>query len=105
MRDLALRMVTMIEGWREEPETARYRAAGVRESAAEARALLGDAGYPGEAVWRGVQQVLMGLDSDPVDLDSNYWELVAEDLTAASDSLDALVSTGTRREADFRIVG
>lgn len=77
----------------------------MREMGSEARALLADAGYPGEAVWRGIQQASMGIDTLYGEPDRFYWDHVADDLRAGLQVLDSLLSIGQARDVDLHIVG
>ena len=77
----------------------------LRRMAVDARSCLADAGYPGEAVWQGLQRASIGLDTQLGSGDASFWEDVTDVLQAGSATLESLISTRARREGDFRIVG
>lgn len=77
----------------------------LRQMGVEARSLLADAGYPGEAVWRGIQQASMGMDTLYGEFDRFYWDYIVEDLKAGLQVLDSLLSPGIARDIDFHIIG
>jgi hypothetical protein len=77
----------------------------LRRLAVEARSLLPDAGYPGEAAWRVLQRSSMGADTAGLYPDDLFWADIVQELHAAMETLDALVSTSAMRESDFYIVG
>jgi hypothetical protein len=104
MRDLA-REAEDIVGRRARGEAAMPRdQAALRQLVGEARTLLADAGYPGEAVWRGLQRATIGYDTAFDREDPGYWRELAADLHEAVETLDSLVSP-RGREADVHIVG
>jgi hypothetical protein len=78
---------------------------GLRSMAVESRELLAEAGFPGEAVWRGLTRASIGVDTSLSEADVLFWVDVLEDLTAGTSTLDDLVSPHFAREADFRIIG
>jgi hypothetical protein len=105
MRDLALTalsIVRTVEGGKGPTVEERQR---VREMVSEARGLLPDAGYPGEAVWRGLSRASIGMDTVGVETDPLFWHDVAEDLQAGLDVLEKLVSSDFRRESNVPLVG
>jgi len=77
----------------------------LRSMLTEARSALADAGYPAEAVWRAVQRASMGTDTSLDQADPMFWHDVADELRAAMETLESLVSPHFRRESDFYIVG
>jgi hypothetical protein len=77
----------------------------LREIVGEARAVLSDAGYPAEGVWRALQRVSLGVDTLLDQSDPFYWQDVSSDLQAGIETLESLLSPHLRRDADFRIVG
>jgi hypothetical protein len=77
----------------------------LHEMVTEARGVLGDAGFPGEAVWRAVQRASIAVDTSGEEPDTDYWRLLEEELQAGLDTLNSLVSTDVGREIEFRIVG
>ncbi|HEX6506702.1 MAG TPA: hypothetical protein VF221_03630 [Chloroflexota bacterium] len=76
----------------------------LRRLVLEARALLAEAGYPGETVWRGLQRANIGADTDFDSYDASYWQDVESDLEQGIETLSALVSTAAPRDTDFHIV-
>jgi hypothetical protein len=77
----------------------------LRRMASEARALLAEAGYPGEAVWRGLQRSSMGTDTNFDSHDSGYWQDVVDELERGAATLASLDSSRSFRDVDFHIVG
>jgi hypothetical protein len=77
----------------------------VRRMANEARSLLAEAGYPGEAVWRGLQRSSIGTDTNFDSYDSSYWQDVANELEQGAATLASLDSSRGFRDIDFHIVG
>ncbi len=71
----------------------------------QSRALLADAGYPGEAVWSGLRRSASGLDAMIDASDTAYWADLLQDLADAIDVLDSLVASPAGRDVDFRIIG
>jgi hypothetical protein len=105
MRDLArtaVEMVRAIEGGRSPTPEDRLR---IRDLVAQARGSLTDAGYPGEAVWRGLSRASIGMDTLGGEPDPLFWHDVAAELQAGLDTLDTLVSTDFRRESQIPWVG
>jgi hypothetical protein len=77
----------------------------LRRMASESRSLLAEAGYPGEAVWRGLQRSSIGADTNFDSHDSSYWQDVIDELERGAATLAALHSSRDFRDIDFRIVG
>jgi hypothetical protein len=77
----------------------------LRSMAVESRELLAEAGFPGEAVWRGLTRASIGVDTALSEADTFFWVDVLEDLTGGTSTLDDLVSPHLSREVDFRIIG
>lgn len=77
----------------------------LHEMATEARGALGDAGFPGEAVWRVVQRASIAVDTSGDQPDTDYWRLLLEELQTGLDTLNSLVSPDFGREVEFRVVG
>jgi hypothetical protein len=103
MRDLAREALNTLEndaadaGPRGE---AGYR---LRAMEQEARVLLADAGYPGEAVWRALQRASQASQSDAQSDSPDSDALV--DLREALETLESLTAAASERDSDFRIVG
>ena len=77
----------------------------LRRMASEARSLLSEAGYPGDAVWRGLQRASIGAETYFDSFDAGYWQDVTDELERGAATLSALESPGSVRDADFHIVG
>jgi hypothetical protein len=77
----------------------------LRRMASEARALLSEAGYPGDAVWRGLQRASIGAETNFDAFDPSYWQDVLDELERGAAVLSSLDSLGSVRDADFHIVG
>jgi hypothetical protein len=104
MRDLAQAALTIVERREESVALNREDRSQMREMASEARSVLADAGYPGEASWRAIQRASIGLDTAFDEPDRSYWQDLGEELRSAISALDNLVGV-SKREADVRIVG
>ncbi len=76
----------------------------LRRFVSDARSLLPDAGYPGEAAWRALQRASIGIDTLGDVPDRSYWADVETDLRAAIGTLSSLVRVGGR-DADIHIIG
>ncbi|MGI8826942.1 MAG: hypothetical protein ACR2JC_15120 [Chloroflexota bacterium] len=103
MRQLARDGERLVKHTRDTGDTG---AAGgeLRRLAAEARDLLTDAGFPGEATWRVLQRASIGVDTAGVDFDASFWQWISEDLESAAGSLDTLLGPSLHRDADLHIV-
>jgi hypothetical protein len=77
----------------------------LRRMANEARSLLSEAGYPGEAVWRGLQRASIGVDTNFQSHDLPYWHDVQDELERGAETLASLDTASSPRDADFHIVG
>jgi hypothetical protein len=77
----------------------------LRSMASEARALLSEAGYPGDAVWRGLQRASIGAETNFDAFDPGYWQDVTDELERGAATLSSLDSLGSVKDADFHIVG
>jgi hypothetical protein len=87
-------------------ETATYEErASLRAYAVESRGLLTEAGFPGEAVWRGLTRASMGIDTSLSSSDPLFWQDVLDDLDGGTTTLDDLISPHFNSGADFTIVG
>jgi hypothetical protein len=104
MRDLADEALQIVERVERGKPAGREDRSRLRAMAIEARGLLGDAGFPGEAAWRGVQRASIGMETAFEAPDESYWADVHQDLQGAIDTLNSLVSFG-RRDSDLHIVG
>lgn len=104
MRDLAHDALAIVDRLAAGSEPAQGDRGSLREMALESRALLGDAGYPAEAAWRGIQRASIGADTQFEAPDPTYWDDVARDLRTAVETLENLVS-GPRRDSDVHIIG
>ena len=77
----------------------------LRRMASEARALLPEAGYPGEAVWRGLQRASIGAETHFDSFDSAYWQDVTDELERGAATLASLDAVSNAKDADVHIVG
>lgn len=76
----------------------------LRHFVSDARSVLPDAGYPGEAAWRALQRASIGVETLGETPDRAYWSDVEGDLRGAVDTLSSLVGVAGR-DADIHIVG
>ncbi len=104
MRDLAAQAITITTRLGSGGAATRDHADQLRTMAVEARSLLAEAGYPAEAVWRGLQRADIGIQTSLDGADTGYWLDVSDDLTAGMQLLENLVGSHATRDADFRIV-
>lgn len=77
----------------------------LRRMASEARTLLSEAGYPGEAVWRGLQRSSIGAETHFDSFDAAYWHDVTEELERGAATLESLNAVRSARDVDLHIVG
>lgn len=104
MRDIGNQALEAVERHvKGEPATTEERLL-LRRLTSEARESLTDAGYPAEAVWRGIQRAGIGVETLSGEPDRFYWENVADDLRAGLETLNSLLS-GPIRDIDLHIVG
>ena len=104
MRELARRGLALVEGFVRDGSPTPESSSALRAIAADARALVPDAGFPAEAAWRALAHAanaLVAMEPDPEGLG---WLEIVDELRVAVDGLDSLLGSA-RREADFRIVG
>lgn len=104
MKDLADEALEIVERVERGKPAGRVERSRLRAMAVEARGLLGDAGFPGEAAWRGLQRASIGLETAFEEPDASYWADVHQDLQGAIDTLNSLVHVGPR-DADLHIIG
>jgi len=105
MLDLAREALEIVEGFEQGARPTREEKNELREMVIEARDTLPDAGYPGEAAWRGLQRASIGTDTFFEESDPAFWQDVIQELQTAAEVLESLVSPGFRRETDFHIIG
>lgn len=77
----------------------------LKRMASEARTLLAEAGYPGEAVWRGLQRASIGTETHFDSYDPSYWDHVSNELEHGASVLASLDSSRSFRHVDIHIVG
>lgn len=77
----------------------------LRRMASEARSLLSEAGYPGEAVWRGLQRASIGAETHFDSFDAAYWQDVTDELERGAATLASLDAVSNAKDADVHIVG
>ena len=104
MRDLAALAITITTRLASGEVATRDHAEQLRAMVVEARGLLAEAGFPGEAVWRGLQRADIGIQTALGGSDAGYWLDVSDDLTSGMQVLENLVGSHTTRDVDFRIV-
>jgi hypothetical protein len=104
LRDVARSAIAVVEraevGREPNPEDREA----LRKAAARARELLRDAGYPGEATWRGLSRASIGVDTLDGPLDHTFWHDVAEELRSGLETLDNLVTSDRMRESDVHLI-
>lgn len=105
MRDLAREALDIVERVVQGQPIAGAEREGLRRLVLQSRTLLADAGYPGEAVWRGLQRAAIGAETHFDQSDPAYWADVATELQAGVATLESLVSPTWRSEPDVRIIG
>lgn len=105
MCDIANDALEIVERLQETASPSPEDRSRLRQMLTDARALLSDAGYPGEAVWRGLQRGSIGAETHLDQSDSSYWRDVAQELKEGIQTLESLIATRRSREADFRVVG
>jgi len=104
MRDLAAQAITITTRLGSGEAATKDHAEQLRAMVVEARGLLAEAGYPAEAVWRGLQRADIGIQTALGGSDAGYWLDVSDDLTSGMQVLENLVGSHTTRDVDFRIV-
>ena len=77
----------------------------LREMVVKARASLPDAGYPGEAIWRGLQRTSIGAETSLGRSDQAFWNDVYVEIHEGIGTLRSLVSPEMSRDSDFHVVG
>jgi hypothetical protein len=103
MRDLARETLEILDSAVAEDGPRGKAISRVAEMEQESRALLADAGYPGESVWRGLQRARLALEAGGED---QALELEASaEMRESLERLDSLIAAASERESDFRIVG
>jgi hypothetical protein len=105
MRDLARHAIEIVDRIGAGTHPTFDDQSTLRRLSSESRVLLAEAGYPGEAAWRGIHRASIGIDTQLSSSDPGFWRDVREDLQGSVDTLDSLVSTPYSRDIDFRIVG
>jgi hypothetical protein len=105
MESLATEALAIVRRIREGRAPSSDDRNNLRRLASDARALLAEAGYPGEAVWRGLQRASMGTDTNFDSHDSGYWQDVVDELEQGAATLASLDSSRSVRDVDFHIVG
>jgi hypothetical protein len=105
MSEIGHRAIVIVERLRDGASPDYEERSSLRQYAVESRELLAEAGFPGEAVWRGLTRATIGVDTSLSGSDTYYWQDVLDDLAGGTTTLDDLVSPLLGREADFRIVG
>ncbi len=105
MRSLATEGLAIVNRIRETRASSSDDRNQLRRMAGEARGLLAEAGYPGEAVWRGLQRSSIGAETHFDSFDAAYWQDVTDELERGAATLASLDSLTTTRDADIHIVG
>lgn len=105
MRSLATEALAIVHRMcdsRSAPSDDRNR---LRRMASESRALLSEAGYPGEAVWRGLQRASIGAETHFDSFDAAYWQDVTDELERGAATLASLDAVSNAKDVDVHIVG
>jgi hypothetical protein len=105
MRDLAHEGLAIIDRLAQGQTISGSDRERLRGLLVDARALLADAGYPGESVWRGLQRAALGVETHFDRSVPAYWADVAGELRAGMATLDSLVAPAWRSEPDLHIIG
>ncbi len=105
MRDCGRRGYEALQRFLSGNSSREETAERLRRVTGESRAVLADAGYPGEGVWTSLRRSTAGLDALIEASDAAYWDDLLYDLATATDVLDSLVASPAGRNVDFRIVG
>jgi hypothetical protein len=105
LRDLAREALAIVEEIERGHAPSPQARLDLHRLASEARALIYDAGYPGEATWRGLSRASMGADTLVDAPDPTFWNDAAEELRIGVETLEALLTSGIRHETDFPLVG
>lgn len=103
MRDLARDALDLLDEVADGDTSLSDALIELRKMELEARTLLADAGYPGEAAWRSLQRGVQALAAD--ERDAGLIEEVRSSLQETIATLDSLTGATTGRDSDFRIVG
>jgi hypothetical protein len=104
MADLGHRGLQIVERVERRGAPTREETLELRQLLRDARALLADAGYPAEAVWRGLQRGSMGAETQFDEVDPGYWASVAEDLRAGLGTLESLITRPRGRDTDVNLI-
>jgi hypothetical protein len=105
MRDLGREVLVVVERVLPDGEVRSTDIQTLRRVTTESRALLSDAGYPAEGVWRAIQRASIGMETHLGESDRLFWSDILEQLRIGVETLESLVTPGEAREPDFRIVG
>jgi hypothetical protein len=105
MCDVAAMALATVRRIQEGPAPSYADASELRELLQQARTLLSDAGYPGEAVWRALQRASMGIDTHFDHADAGFWDDISAELRSAVATLESLIMSPGSRNADINLVG
>jgi hypothetical protein len=104
MRDLAGRGLAAVDRYRAHDETGLNPMVDIRGLQLQARTVLADAGYPGEAVWQALNHAYFGFEAYGEPPDSAFWGDIVAELQAGMATLDGLLMP-PGLGADFPIIG
>ncbi len=105
MEALATQALTVVNRIRDGRSPTLDDRNSLRGMAIDARALLAEAGYPGEAVWRGLQRSSIGTDTNFDSHDASYWQDVTDELERGVATLASLDASRNFKDVDIHIVG
>jgi hypothetical protein len=105
MSEIGHRAIDIINRLRKGDSASFEDRSRLRSFAVESRELLTEAGFPGEAVWRGLTRASMGVDTSLSSADPYFWQDVLDDLGGGTTTLDDLIAPHFNSGADFTIVG
>lgn len=104
MRDLAERGLAAVDRYRARDDSGLIPVVDIRGLQVKARAVLADAGYPGEGVWQALNHAYFGIEVYGEPAESAYWGDIEAELRSGIATLDGLLMP-PGLSADFPIIG